>query len=408
MIGFHFQGTVQNWPNAVKLLPAGTWCKSLFDQHLCRDIKAVNPGVKTVLRHEFNRHQNLQGNYHDLARDYFSRFIDGTFFEQQLYKWIDGVEEWNEYLANSQSPSERANWLAWCKAVNEVWTNEYRYNPAFGGKLSHIRLVSCNTAVGNDIPIEFARVVQQHDGILSYHNYTNVYNKQVVASDWQYYSGRWAAMDAQYKAAGVTVKWLFTEGGPTIMGTFDGQHYAGVTEGWHHPKDYNGDIDAYVNGAIQYQLEKITAWNKANGNRCLGGVLFTSEANTGSIWKDFQIFESEMVKIAQKVATYQLPIEPPTPPPPEPETRSWNKLVVLVPQNITLAQYVQVCQNDGFPTRTEIAFSADSAFAKAQNAMEHTVVVYNVEAWGGKAALEAWVAKHYNHSVKIVYKTLQV
>jgi hypothetical protein len=324
-LGFHMQGAVQNWPNAIKLLPAGTWCKSLNDQHLCRDLKAVNPGIKTVFRYEFNRHQNLVGNYKDLARDFFSRFIDGTFWEQKLYLYIDAIEEWNEYLANSQSSVERMNWLNWCKAVNDVWSMEYRTKP----ELKHIRLVSCNTAIGNDIPPAFAEVVAAHDGILGYHNYTNVYDKQVRPEDWQYYSGRWVTMDTTYKVNGTQVEWLFTEGGPTIMGTFDGQHYGGVTEGWRHNKCYNGDIDAYVNGTIQYQLDRIAAWNKTNNNRCLGGVLFTSENTKDSIWKNFHLFESEMVKVAQKAASY-VPVTPSAEPPPgDWQQAAWNKSIEM-------------------------------------------------------------------------------
>lgn len=332
MIGFHFQGAVQNWPNAVAKLPAGTWCKSLNDQHLCRDIKAVNPGVNVVFRYEFNKHQSLQGDFHDLARDFFSRFIDGTFWQQELYRYMDAIEEWNEYLANSQGPSERAQWLAWCTAVNEVWTNEYRFNPEFGGKLSHIRLVSCNTAIGNDIPWEFARVVAVHAGILGYHNYTNVYHKKVVASDWGDYSGRWTRMDAEYRAKGVKVNWLFTEGGPTCIGTFDGQHYAGVTEGWKNKATYNGDIQAYLDGTINYQLDMTTAWNNAHDGRCLGGVLFTSENTRDSIWKDFHLFESEMVKIAEVVFNYDYDSPQPDPDPQPSEewkVRAWDKSVEM-------------------------------------------------------------------------------
>ncbi len=346
MIGFHMQSAVRDWPNAVKLLPAGTWCKSLNDQHLCRDLKAVNPGVKVVFRYEFNQHQHLQGDFHDLARDFFSRFIDGTFWEQELYRYMDAIEEWNEYLANSQTFSvrnfipwlkdkvknivfsERAQWLAWCKAVNEVWTNEYRYNPAFEGKLSHIRLVSCNTAIGNDIPLEFARVVQEHDGILGYHNYTNVYRKSIVGSDREFYSGRWMGMDDQYRQAGVLVDWLFTEGGPTCMGTFDGQHYAGVTEGWRHEATYDEDLQAYIDGTIVYQLDLMADWNAQHGDRCLGGVLFTTESKQESIWKRFHLFTPQMIPIAEKVASHD-PSPPPPPPPDDWQARAWAKSVEM-------------------------------------------------------------------------------
>lgn len=314
MIGFHMQEPVQNWPSAAALLPAGTWVKAVSDQGLCRDFKAHNPGLKVVFRYEFNRHQHLEGDYHQLARDFFGRFIDGTFWQQEMWRYIDAIEEWNEYLANSQDAAERGRWLAWCKAVNEVWTNEYRYHY---GELNHIRLVSCNTAIGNDIPVEFARVVQQHDGILAYHNYTNVHKGEVTGSDWPFYSGRWATMDAAYRAAGVTVRWLFTEGGACTMGVVDGVNYTGVQEGWKHPANYDGNLDAYINGAIKYQIDNVSAWNKAHGNRALGGVLFTSGNQTTGDWRLFNLTTEQWLPIAQFVRDYAPePVDPPPPPPP--------------------------------------------------------------------------------------------
>lgn len=326
MIGAHFQTAVQDWPDAVKLLPAGTWCKVIYDQHMCRDIKATNPGVKVVFRY-IDSPQTPSPDYNECvvrARQFFAKWIDGTFWEQQLYKHMDAVEEWNEYLANSQDAAERQMWLTWCKAVNDVWTNEYRNNPQFDGKLSHIRLVSCNTAIGNDIPVEFARVVQEHDGILSYHNYTSVLGKVIRADDWQYLSGRWTTMDAAYKAAGVTVKWLFTEGGPTAIGEYNGTWYSGVMEGWKHPASYNGDLQAYIDGTIRYQLDHMTAWNAAHGNRCLGGVLFTTFNQNG--WDYYKLFTPELKQIFTVVANYEPPVEPP-PVETKPKNKTWMSKV---------------------------------------------------------------------------------
>jgi len=291
------------------MLPAGTWVKAVSQQGLCKEFKRVNPGLKVVFRYEYTDRQHLQGDYKVLARQFFSSFIDGTFYQQEMYKAIDGIEEWNEYLANSQSSTERAEWVKWCRAVNEVWTQEYRVDP----RLAHIKLVSCNTAIGNDIAVDFARIVQQHDGILAYHNYTNVYKKSVTPDDWQYYSGRWTAMDAAYRAAGVTVNWLFTEGGSTIMGTFDGVHYTGVTEGWKHPMNYNGDLNAYIQGTLKYQIDRTSAWNKVNGGRALGHTLFTTSGDAESIWKRFELGTNEWKAIAQFVASYAPPVTPPPP-----------------------------------------------------------------------------------------------
>jgi hypothetical protein len=119
------QSPVTNWPQAAALLPPGTWVKAVSDQGICKEYKRHNPGLKVVFRYEYNSRQHLQGDYHDLAREYFGSFIDGTFWQQQHYLYMDAIEEWNEYLANSQDAAERGRWVAWCRAVNEVWTNEY-------------------------------------------------------------------------------------------------------------------------------------------------------------------------------------------------------------------------------------------------------------------------------------------
>ena len=354
MPGFHIQTPVDNWPEAVALLPNGTWCKAVSEQGICLEYKRINPTLKVVFRYEYNNEQDLQGDYKELAREYFSKFIDGTFYANKHYLAIDAIEEWNEYLADSQSAAEKAQWVAWCKAVNEVWTQEYRIDP----RLAHIRLVSCNTAIGNNIPVEFARIVQQHDGILGYHNYTNVYKKAIRPDDWQYYSGRWTAMDASYKAAGVTVKWLFTEGGACTIGTFDGQHYTGVTEGWKHSANYNGDLNAYIQGAIRYQIDRTTAWNKTHDNRALGQVLFTTHRDPG-IWSRFALIASEMKSIAQFVASYSPPVTPPPLPVDDWQTRAWAASVAEqiargIPLNPTAALQSAIFKAGLVPVHREI------------------------------------------------------
>jgi hypothetical protein len=322
MIGFHIQTPVNDWTQAVALLPNETWVKAVNEQGLCLKYKEINPALKVVFRYDYNKRQNLIGDYKELARAFFASFIDGTFYQQEIYKSIDAIEEWNEYLADSQDAAERARWVAWCRAVNEVWTQEYRVDP----RLAHIRLVSCNTAIGNGIPLEFARIVQQHNGILAYHNYCNVHKGVITADDWQNYSGRWTTMDAAYRAAGVTVNWLMTEGGACTIGTVDGVPHTGVVEGWRHEANYNGNLNAYIQGVIKYQIDRGTAWNKANGGRLLGQVLFTVHRDPG-IWAKFALFTPDMMPIAQFVKTYTpAPVVIP-PPVDEWKKRAWAKSV---------------------------------------------------------------------------------
>lgn len=340
--GFHFQRPIPDWPTAVAQLPAGTWCKSVDDLHLCRDLKQHNPGVMTVFRKEYTAEQrpspDLETNK-QLARRFLNTFIDGTFWDQGLYQWIDAIEGWNEYLANSQTEPERLMWLSWCRAINEVWSEEYRSKP----ELNHIRLVSCNTAIGNDIDVRFARIVQAHDGILGYHNYTFVEDGVIggiatlingasrlpvnghgqslhdVAGDepaitngrvddWRWLSGRWAYMDEQYLTEGVAVNWLFTESGA----------FRDVFGGWRHGRVYDANLQEYIDGALTYQADRISQWNAGRGGRALGACLFTV-GWTGS-WNLYELDTPHLTSIAEFVRDYDPAVtEPPPPPPPPPE-----------------------------------------------------------------------------------------
>jgi hypothetical protein len=81
-------------------------------------------------------------------------------------------------------------------------------------------------------------------------------------------------------------------------------------------------LQRYIDECIKYQLEKVSAWNKANGNRYLGSVLFTF-GNTGS-WPMYELNTAEMIEIAKVVRDYQ-----PTTPPPVTDWKSevWQKVL---------------------------------------------------------------------------------
>ena len=285
MIGPHVQRGVPDWLNCLPHLPPGTWVKVVNDQAICREIKSVNPALNVVFRYEDTDDQRPSTDYEtnkDIARTFFSKFIDGTFWQQQFYLYMDAVEEWNEYLANSQSTSERAMWDNWCAAVNDVWFNEYRQD----ARLNHIKLVSCNTAIGNDIPASFAETVKAYNGLLGYHGYIKVTNGVIDPGDWQYHSGRFATMDAGYRARGIVIDWLGTEGSA----------YHGVLEGWRHDLVYGGNRDNYINGALAYRVDRLREWNAAHNNRWLGDVLFS----TGDItpWEYYEHDGGDLLAIA--------------------------------------------------------------------------------------------------------------
>jgi hypothetical protein len=316
MIGWHFQYPVRDWPKAIKNLPVGTWMKSVNDMHMCRDFKKHNPGVKVVFRYEYNDKQHL-GNQTDTtltskARTFFKAFIDDTFFEQELYLFVDAIEEWNEYLGDSQSEEERSLWVRWCDVVNKVWYDEYRSKDY---RLSHIKLVSCNTAIGNSIDLRFAKIVKKYDGILGYHNYTLVKNGVIPTDEWTYYSGRWVGMDQLYVKNGIKIPWLMTEGGP----------FRNVYDGWKKNDVYNGDLNAHIEGQLKYQLDRCSAWNKSHDGRLLGQVLFTV-ANDDT-WAKYNYDTAEMIKMVDVIKNYK-PSQPPPavePPKTEPPSEDWKK-----------------------------------------------------------------------------------
>ena len=278
MIGFHFQRTVPAWPDAARQLPAGAWIKALDLPGLLTEAKQTNPGIKTVLRHWYDPGQQFDGGYAGnlkRARKFFASFINQDFRRNAAN--IDAVEEFNEYLANSQTPAEIQARLDWLQAVNDVWTKEYRSQP----DLAHIRLVCCNTAVGNDIPLEFARIAAQHGAILGYHAYTTVDNGRIPPHDWPDFSGRWTRLDDAYRAQHIYVEWLFTE-----MGAY---------EGWNLRHVYNGNVDKYIQ-MFDYWLRRATAWNQQHDNRALGGVIFTTGAPR--VWPQFELKQPDMNQIA--------------------------------------------------------------------------------------------------------------
>jgi hypothetical protein len=131
-----------------------------------------------------------------------------------------------------------------------------------------------------------------------------------------------------FKNTGIYLKWLSTEGGP----------YYGVTEGWKHSQVLNGDMERYRNECLKYQIDKCSEWNMNNGNRFLGGVLFTSGGS--SEWRDYELDGYAMDRIADLVSEYSPdfgnpdPTEPPIVIPPEPNEE--------IKHNVTMGQLNQI------------------------------------------------------------------
>jgi len=311
----HLQRTVPGWLEAVSLLPDKSCVKAVDQVQAFEQVKAINPNLATCLRHFYDRGQIFGGTYAEnkqKARDFFATFIDGTFMEYA--KYVDYIEEWNEYLANSQTPEEVADRVRWATACADVWDSEYRVQP----ELEHIRLVLCNTAVGNWIDRDFAIVASNYDAVIGYHPYTlwqngvrwgeDEFDTEVWdTQDWYYLSGLWDTMEHDW---GIKVDWLFTEAGP----------FESAVDGWRSSNCLGGDRDKYVN-AVRDWIYDVRLTPAYKEGRVKGFNLFTT-GRASDTWKHFWTEQPELNMLAEMVAhewfTPEPPIEPPVEPP-EPE-----------------------------------------------------------------------------------------
>lgn len=443
--GPHFQSNrVNDWPQAVALMPAGTWVKAIDNVQLLSEARAHNPGVKTVLRHfdggwqQFDFVDHAARRAH--ARRFLESFVDGTFLEHAAN--VNAIEEYNEYNASSHNAADRQKRVLWVQAVCEEWS-EFRNRD---GRLAHIRLVAGNVAIGNDLPLEAARIIQEHEAIAGYHPYVpyrhpsramaparlgpvdrrptyqavtasmrggDVYHLDmgwervpallamapdigplgVLENEWLHLSGRWTVMDAAYRAAGITVQWLGTEGGP--IGYYD---WGGLDPmgGWRHPDVCAGDVGLYLE-VLDYWTERANEWNARNGGRMLGQVLYNSGGT--SEWQHFETRTPELRRIAELMHTYRPAPPPPPPPPPppdpEPEPRRYHRTVHLLPQDARPDELGAVVQA-AYTQRQTVLFSVDDAFCKPPEVTGRTVYIWEVgRIAGSEQALRDWVGLHY-------------
>ena len=253
--GPHMQNSLNNWPLTFARFKARGLAKFVYAAERGEEAKKVNPDG--LVWYRWVGGQPLPtSNFEQHCRDWLNQFVDGT-FEQKTSKHIDLLNEYNETLANSQSAEEKALWIKLHTTMAKVWAEEYR--PRF----PWMRLVLCETAVGNDIPVEIARAAEQYDAVLGYHPYqvcrvgpvisaavarTAAYGRRfdgprasfrndanelyimeeaiipsalyrayaydepvnrpafVSPHDWRWYSGRWAEMDNTFTAQGIVAQ----------------------------------------------------------------------------------------------------------------------------------------------------------------------------------------------------------
>ena len=303
------------------------------------------------------------------------------------------VEEWNEYNANSHTAQEVAQRVLWTQAVAWVWENDYRAQSDY----KHIRLGLSNTAIGNDIPLETARVAMEYHCYLCYHPYVATQQKEVLAEDWEWYSGRFVAMDTRYRFHDITVEWLFTEGGPVGARRESGGITLLANDGWIHDSCCQGDIENYID-IMRYWRDRVASWNNASGGRAKGVTLFTSGG--GDRWKWFELQQPYLNMIAQAFKDID-----PIPPPPEP-IEPIKSVYLLIPPYSQLSQYrtqlvYDIAKNgvtiDGQQTDGEhpISPSHIDAFQSVLWGLEGSLCII---LWGddiGSGLTPSWVAENY-------------
>jgi hypothetical protein len=372
-MSYHLQTGVPDWPRTFHLQPQYATFKG-FQPQLCDEAKRINPGVLTVMRYWDDENQVFTAGsvsaYMEAARRFFARFVDGTF--RTLAHNVDFVEGWNEYLANGQSAAEVRERIMWVDAVTAVWNNEYRTQPEF----EHIRLVLCNAAIGNDIPVEMGRIAAARDAVLGYHPYMpmrhgvpftyreaqafagpealvrkpippraqkpslrpgekypvlidRVSGIEALGSSGmddgrRYFWLRWQIMDEWYRAEGIYPEWLFTEFGPLNYEEHAwGLHLDGGG-GWRHENTCNGNVEQYIDSILLFS-DEVRKWNNTHNGRAIGTpMLFTSGASKNGVWRLFETVQPEMDDINAAMHTLRpsrgANSSPPVPEPePEPD-----------------------------------------------------------------------------------------
>lgn len=331
----HYQAGVDGLNEAVAKLPQGSLVKSVNDVQYLREAKLVNPKIITCFRYWHDDLQKYSNNWEAMIakwRDIFPRFVNDTF--RSLAGFVDYIEEDNEYLANSQSQEEIDARLLSARAALWVWDMDYkRVFP----ELTHIKLVICNTAVGNDISDGFAKLWLHFPNqfVMGYHPYTKWVNKARDPGDWEFLSGRWATMDARWRSMGLKIPWMFTEAGP----------YESAETGWRSSICLDADRDLYVEAVRQWirDVKTTQAWAE---KRVLGFGLFTT-GRTDNAWKHFWTEQPELNMLANMVAEEWQGASPPPPPPDPVECRGhpreqYARTYNVIPQDATEERAVEI------------------------------------------------------------------
>lgn len=292
---FHIQSPVNNWLDAVRKLPPKALVKAISVQQLS-DSKAANQGVVTLHRYVNDDLQVVDWSDTDetrvtRAREWFDRFIDDTFLNQETagiphWQATNMISWWNEYYATGDSKTEL--WWRQERIAAQVWRDEYRNGPN-KAKLQHIRLTIAAAPVGNDIPFQTAQTAVDYDCVVDYHAYSHYTGLNTPDPfDWQYHSGRWVTMYNSWLGRGLAPDILHGEAGP----------YEAAETGWGSNACLGGNATAYVD-RMRWFIHQIAGTYAYQNGKHLGFALFTTGG--GSRWKYFETKQPELNALADMI-----------------------------------------------------------------------------------------------------------
>ena len=397
----HFQTDVTNWDKALLEMPDWVIVKAVNDPSILRVAyqKWVAAGRNPKRLYLDYRHHDLDYTFSidwELMvakwRMNFRRFVDATYLERDA-PYIKLVEELNEYTDTRMITDKAllAPRLQSARAAVWVWNNEYRGQTLIvDGKTGTIpddaRLVVCNSPVGNDIPVEFFELCRDEDAVMGVRTYTHWNDKQRDPLDFRWHSGRPFFNEQEY---GIKVDYVLGETGP----------YNGSTVGgWRADSCMGADRGLLVEGMRAWIQDLTTTTAYADG-RILGpGAWFTSNRSDDGAWKNYLLWESELIPLAEMCAEEWNPGTAPPPPPPVPlENRGeprvqYGRVYNVIPQNATEAQAVEIFRLGWNKARQTSGGSWDDAGIGDLN--NRTAVLWNIPE-GARAEAIAWFAFWY-------------
>jgi len=203
---------------------------------------------------------------------------------------ITTVESLNETIA-TWVPDE----LKWSVDFDVGFAEALHQRYGFG-----LRPTLLNVAIGNPHETEVklmlpaARAAELYGGFVGYHGYWTANEQRSFLTDyWDIHAGRWMRWDDVFRANGIYVRYLLSEGG--IVYAPDGLAF-NSGKGWRSC----GSIEKYlVDMHTHWGL--VRDWNALHGNRCTGLTIFCH----GNNWENFELGEGNVLLMRDASVAWQ-------------------------------------------------------------------------------------------------------